>query len=502
MNFLILQKICKRKVINFNTLDFFLFIAATIFSIVVYSVFKIFYPYPNLTFDSYHYVKAAVDNVNVCNWPIGYPKFIRWLGYISHSANFVIGTQYFLLQCSFLYFFLFVRKYYKIGRISSIILFAFLFLNPIFIYACNHLLSDWLFTAFSIIWLVHLLKIIFKFRPYLVFSQSLLLFLIFTLRYNAIFYPLVSLIVFLIALIPIKWKVIGILLSMTLPLIFVEFTSKEWEKEVGVKQFSYASGWKIASNSLYMYEHVYKNDLRPIPLEFKELDEIVRKYFDNPHIHVDLLHADKEVTTGSFYMANMPSPLIRYMLSIKKTNNWTIESNTTAPFGPLFGKYGLFLIKRYPFAFSKYVVYPQTISYFLPFAENLKGYPPAFELQTDPYGVAAIKWFNLKTLYVPQKYMNLRASLLYPYPIIFCIIHLYCILVTLIYTILNGMKSDNLLLSKGIFIIIFICIMNFLFMIVTQTSELRYQFHVIIFELFIILFFVENFFMFLKKKPA
>ncbi|WP_343670052.1 hypothetical protein [Chitinophaga sp.] len=489
-----------KQITTYNTQNYYFSMIAITLSIVIYTIFKTFYPFPNLNFDSYYYVKAAVYNYNVCNWPIGYPKFIRWLGYISHSANFLVGTQYFLLNASFLYFFLFVRKYFGLGLVPSILLFIFLFLNPIFIFACNHLLSDWIYTAFSIIWALQLLLILFRFRPYLVFTQAILLFIIFTLRYNATYYPVIAILAILMARIYLKWKITGIILSILLPLIFIEFTSRAWEKEVGVKQFSYAGGWKIASNALYMYEHVYKNDTAPVPGKFRELDTRVRKYFDGPHVNVSLWYADKEITNGSFYMAVVPTPLMDYMLYKNGLKQWTLEFDKLAPFGVLYKEYGTYLIKKHPIAFFKYVVMPQTKSYLLPYPENLKENLPAFYLQTDDYGNIAAKWFGLYSLTIPEYYINLRTTLLSHQKGLFAFIHGFCLLLSISFLLARGIKHTEKTLLKGLAIITGICLLNFLFMIVTQTSELRYQFFVIVLELFLTLYFLESIYLIAINK--
>lgn len=495
------KKHVDKQIFRYNAPNFYFSVTAITLSIAIYIIFKTFYPYPNLTFDSYYYVKAAVLNYNVCNWPIGYPKFIRWLGYISHSANFLVAIQYFSLQASFICFFIFARQYYRLSLVTSLLLFIFLFLNPIFIFACNHLLSDWIYTAFSIIWVLQLLLILFNFKPYLIFTQAILLLIIYTLRYNAAFYPIIAILAILMARIQLKWKITGIILSILLPLVFIEFTSRVWEREVGVKQFSYAGGWKIASNALYMYEHVYKDDTVPVPAKFRELDNGVRTYFNNPHVNVNLWYADKEITNGSFYMAVIPTPLMDYMLYKNGLKKWTLDYDKLAPFGPFYKEYGTYLIRKHPMAFFKYVVLPQTKSYLLPYPENLKENLPAFHLQTDEYGKIARNWFGLTTLSIPNEYIDLRTKLLKNQMALFCFIHIICFIISACFFLAGGIKYTKKLLLKGLTIIIGICILNFLFMIVTQTSELRYQFFVIVLELFLCLYFLDSLYFIATNKP-
>jgi len=237
-------------------------------SVVLWTAFKLCYPYPNMVLDSYHYVQAAVSNADVNAWPIGYSKFIRLAGSVSHSPIFLVTLQYLLMQMALLFFFFSIRFFLNPTAWSSNFLFGFLFLNPIFIYTCNIILSDALFIALSIIWFTHLLWVIYTPRAYMIFTHALILLLTFTVRYNALYYPLAASLAFMLCRHSIWFKAGGILLQCLLLGIFILFTSYKMHSITGERQFTAFGGWKLANDALYMYEHVHDSRDQNIPEKF------------------------------------------------------------------------------------------------------------------------------------------------------------------------------------------------------------------------------------------
>lgn len=65
-----------------------LYIIATILlSFFIWIIFKLFYPYPFITIDSYYYIAAAYQNANAGSWPIGYSKFIQLVGLLCKYSD-------------------------------------------------------------------------------------------------------------------------------------------------------------------------------------------------------------------------------------------------------------------------------------------------------------------------------------------------------------------------------------------------------------------------------
>jgi len=127
-----------------------------------FTIFKIFYPFPDFISDSYSYIDTNMYDMGANLWPIGYSKFLMLIHGISHSHVFLIFSQYLLLEFSLIYFFISILYLYSPSRITQIILFIFLFFNPLFIYISNAVLSDALFASLSIIFLSQFLWMLHK----------------------------------------------------------------------------------------------------------------------------------------------------------------------------------------------------------------------------------------------------------------------------------------------------------------------------------------------------
>lgn len=430
---------------------------------------------------------------NAAGWPVGYSKFIKYFGYLSHSANVLVAFQYLITQLGFLLFFLSFRQFFLPGKVISLITFVFLFINPINIFGSNHILSDPLYIGISMIWVTQLLWIIFAFKPYMVITQALLLLLLFDLRYNALYFPILTTLAFLTARLKTQWKIAGISFTILLLGAFYQYTCLQMEKTVGVKQYAYSNGWKQASNSLYIYEHYYKSENLAIPDKFHELDSMVRNYFDHPHPDVSLYYPDQEITLGSFYMAVGGTPLVKYMQLKSGFTEWSLDFHKTAPYGPLYKSYGNYLILHHPIGYLQYVVAPHIKSYLSPYPEIFSLNPPAFELWMDnDHGKVARDWFNLTTLNVPDTYILTRSQILSFYPIIYNILHLVFILTLLSFIVLKGFISQKGPHFWALIILTTMCLGNFLFTVLSTTSVLRYQPAVIALELTLILYFIEH----------
>lgn len=458
-------------------------------SIISWMFFKHYYPYPFLTYDSYLYLDIAANNNTVSNWPIGYPKFIHLISSISNSSNLLVSIQFFILQLSLIIFFITIKVTFEIRNSLLILLFLLLFINPIFLFTSNHILSDPLFIAFTILWYSQLIWITKVGNNFVIIFNAITIFLAFIFRYNAIYYPLINILTIISSPVRSRLKLIAILLSILLPYIFIQYTKSEFEKISGIKQYSYISGWKLASNALYMYNHIYKTDLTPPPAKFKILDSLSRKYFnENQYNFFDLRYAGDDPTLGSWFIFKADAPLMEYLHYLKKDNQkqdeWkNLEARNMAPLGPYYNDYGYYMIRKYPLAYFKYIIYPDILSYLCPFPENLTNSYEPFSIWNNEQGDIARTTFNLSSVKIPGKFIKLRYNLLNEFPTIFTCIHLLYLFI-LLYFLLNILRrrlSANKMTIISILNII--CLTNFLFVILIHTSALRYEVFIIVLEI-------------------
>jgi len=458
-------------------------------SVVLLTVFKIFYPYPNLVLDSYYYIWAAATHSDVNAWPIGYSRFLRLVGLFTHSPLALVCIQYLFLELSLMILFFTLRFFFRLGNLTSSLLFVFFFVNPLLLYTGNLIMADTLFNGLSILWITQLLWIIYRPRPWMIFTHALLLFITFTVRYNALYYPVVATLVFLLSRQRVGWKLTGILLPLILLGAFVIQTNKRMEAYCGVKQFSSFGGWKLANDALFAYAHVPPGALDTVPVKFRMLDKYVRTYFRLSHDPADL--GDEDQHHGSPYMFGETSPLTAYMFRLYGVDSSSIlVFKKWSKLGPFYTAYGSYLVKKYPLYFVRWFVWPNLQRYAMPPREIYLTYTP-FVLRPDDLAPYAVSWFGLKTLMVKFAYIKFRWAILSPYPILFGLIHL-CFILSFVGFLLNkGWSRMGRPLNYCLLAMAFLWLCDFGFSLFAAAVVIRYQIFMVFLEFSFSLFFLE-----------
>jgi hypothetical protein len=454
---------------------------AAICSLTLFFVFKLFYPYPNMVMDSYVYIKAMAQNLGANSYPIGYSKFLQLFSLFSRSTTLLVWFQFLFLEFACLLLFFTLLYFFRPGKWACIVLFVFLFFNPLLFYVSNFIMADALFTTLSLLWLVQLIWIVGRPRPYMIIVHALILVLAFTIRYNALYYPIAASFVLLLSSLRPWLKVAGIAFQFALVGLFILYTSRQMEQLTGMRQFSPFGGWKMANNALYMYEHVSLERNDPVPAKFSRLDEMVRKNFHGIHVTDDLLDYFSR-PTGSLYMVDyQSSPLIHYMDEKYGTDTVFLNFKKWGPMGAYCGEYGSYLVRKYPIQYIRYFAWPNLIRYFTPPTE-IFWYPSPYYLRDDAIGQIASKWFRLRTLTVDQSYIDFRTSILAPYPIIIAIVHMIFVASLIGFFLFRGYRK----VTKPVFHIVLavVCawICDLCFSVTASAVVLRYQIFVMIFE--------------------
>jgi len=432
-------------------------------------LFKIEYPYPNFRGDSAAYIQAAFFNANATQWPVGYSKFLNFIHAISHLDTLLVSIQYALLELSALLF-LFTLKYFlNPGKVFFNILFAFTIFNPIFLHLGNYIMSDAIFISLSLLWITQLFWIIY--RPSLIqlFSQAILLFCLFTVRYNALFYPLVAALAFILS--PLRWKLkmAGITLSLVLIVLFVAFTENAFYKLNGVRQFSPFGGWQLANNALYMYYNIRPDGSDKTPAKFSELDSITRKSFQL--IEKEGLMYNHQQIRDFFIWDTVNSPLWQYKRY--KYKNYTLQDNyfRWSSMGPIFSAYGNYLIQKHPIEYLKFFVLPNTANFFLPQIADLNYYNQG----TDRIINVEALWFDYKYLKLTRTPKSYELNIISPYPFIIGFFNILFLLSITFYVFLKGYKFAERKLNNTIILISGFWLLNFCFSVSASTIEIRYQ---------------------------
>jgi hypothetical protein len=432
--------------------------------IIQFAIFKYLYPFANYIHgDSFVYLDAAYENLTINFFPIGYSKFLRLVSVFAKPDLMLASVQYLLIQCSTLFLLFTIFYFYIVGRVTQTILLCFMVFNPIFLYLGNMVSSDGLFLALSITWFTLLLWIIYKPSNQIIWWHAIVLFLAFTVRYNAFIYPFITLLAFGLSKLSLKKKLFGLGLGFLLFGWFVGLNMFQHKKLTGYWQYSPFSGWLLANNALFAYQEVDSADREPVPIKFHVLDNMVRDFYDRqPHLQFE--------KDGAAYMWTPQLPLMQYHFSLIKKNSSSTYSKYWASLGPLYSSYGSYIIKKYPMHFLRYFVWPNSRKYFAPPIEYLGRY----NLGLPTVRESAVKWFGYTNNQVKTRIKSGKASILIPYPYLVSITNLIMLLMLLSYLLLKGWQYSSSF-YKTILLASFVWVMNAGFNIFTCTAALRFQ---------------------------
>ena len=432
-------------------------------------VFKFLYPYASfINGDSYVYLQTAYYNWDINTYPIGYSRFLRLVSVFTKSDTFLVVLQYLILQASIMYFVFTLFYFYKPSKLVKILLFGFMLLNPAFLYLSNYVSSDAFFLSLSIIWFTQLLWIMYRPTNGLIILNALILFIAFTVRYNALYYPLIAGVSYLLTRKKIFIKLAGFAIGLALIAGFVQFTSNKYYELAGKRQFSPFTGWQMANNAMYAYRYVDSNKVKPLPKKFQQLDVAVRTYFDTTR---DLQkHPEENLMASTMYMWDPRSPLQKFMDKRFKKDTAAGPIKKWATMAPLFADYGKTLIKEYPVEFAKYYLWPNTLKYYTPPVEFLESYSTGI----DSVQPIAQVWFGYKSNKLKTYFKDYKVSVLNFFPILVGIMNVVFLLGALSFLFLQGYRQYPLL-KHALILIVCLWAVNFSFSVFASPIALRFQ---------------------------
>ncbi|WP_223151665.1 hypothetical protein [Chitinophaga varians] len=421
--------------------------------------------------DSYQYLISASQNRLIDIYPIGYPKFLRLFSVFSSSAVCLVVFQYVFVQTGIvlllftLYYFLALPKWVKISLLVCMVL------NPIFLFMANYVSSDALFLGLSIYWILILIWILNRPSWRLIIGHAVVIALAFIVRYSALFYPAVSLVIFLLCNAGIRQKITGVFLMAILIGVFIGMTGIQYKKITGEFQFSPFSGWQLANNAIYAYKFVRKENRRDLPPKFKDLDKDVRNYIDSTR---DLARFPMEtLRANTFYMWIPNSPLRIYMNHGLKADSSDAENfRRWAKVGPLYGEYGREIIKAYPEVFLGTFAKTNFIKYYSPPVEFLGLY--GFSNDTIP-GIAK-SWFGYSKSddKIIGEYSKKTVRLFSFFPIVWGVMIALFVVMSTSFVFLGVKKDDRMLYNIWILFTTYL-LCNIVFSVFASAIALRFQ---------------------------
>lgn len=444
---------------------------AAIVAVVQFSVFKYFYPFASYIHgDSFVYLSAAAQNLDVDTHLIGYPRFLRLFSVFSNSDTVLTAFQYLVAQASGLFFLFTLFYFHPIGRTIQYILVGFMVINPMFLYMANMVSSDCLFMSLSLTWFTLLLWLIHRPSIRIILWHTLVIAFAFMVRYNALVYPAIAILAFLLARLSWRKKVIGILAPAVLCGLFILYTGNKYSELTGIWQFSPFSGWQAANNAMYTYRYVDSIDRKPVPAKFRVLDSMIRNYFDT---HRDIKkYPLEDVKASTFYMWSAGMPLYDYREKVFRDRKDSTASDLKrwVTMGPLYKEYGTYILKQYPLQYAQYFIWPNFIKYYAPPAEFLEFYNGGY----DSVHPRAVTWFRYSSDKIHSRIKDPRAYPLEVYPILTGIMNVVLVCCLACYIWLGGWRQQNNF-NRTVLLVTITWLLNAVFTIVSSPAAIRLQ---------------------------
>jgi len=440
--------------------------------VLQFAIFKYLYPFASYIHgDSFSYINAAYENMTINTYLVGYSKFLRLVSIFAKPDYILVAIQYMLIQNSVLFLLFTIFYFYKPGLVAKIFLLCFMVLNPLFLHLANMVSSDGLFLSLSSIWFTLLLWIIHKPSNKIIIWQSVVLFLAFTVRYNALIYPIITVLAFSLSKLPMMKKIAGIGLGFILCGSFVVFTMWRYKQLTGYWQYSPFSGWQLANNSMYMYKHIRDSDRKPVPSKFNELDTMIRHFLDN-NTRIGATTFPIELNEAStVYMWSPGMPLMNYRNKLfQKREPRASEFKKWSSMGPFYKEYGSYLIKNNLWNYVLYFASYNARKYYAPPVEFLQDY----NSNNDEVSLQTKEWFGYKSTKVRIRMDNKRTWILNFYPILSGIINLI-MLFGLAYYLLLKRWHHNSIFKKTIILAGSVWLINAGFTIFASSAALRFQ---------------------------
>jgi hypothetical protein len=344
-----------------NKYQLLVFLAAYI---VIYFILISMYPYPAGISDSGSYVRAAADNTPDTYRPFGYSKFLIGIHGISSSIHFLVFIQFFINAVCTLILLFTIKYLFPVKRKFVFYLFALLaIVSPLILYLSNSVLSDSLFTSLTMLWIAAGIWMVYctgyseKIISFLV--HALLLYFLINIRYTGLVYVAVSVLIVFFSFdrkkIWIPASLIIILLLM-LYLIYNKQKSRTYDL-VHVDTFSGFSGWQKASNAMNCVPYV---DINLAQIRDKKVREFTRFT-----LQFDTLLIMNSKPSAKYLWDNR-LPLKQYCIHEAQRTQTPYIFQWNYLGANVYGKFGSYIMRKYPFAFARHYFLPNCRLIFYP----------------------------------------------------------------------------------------------------------------------------------------
>jgi hypothetical protein len=431
-------------------------------------LFKAYYPYADFFTDSYSYIETAAQGDAVGYRPLGYSVFLRLVHAISISDTAVVTLQYALVQGACLGLIATLVKRYAIPAAAARVVLAGILFNLPILYLCNYISSDALFLGLSLIWLTVLTGLLREPSWGRLCLQLVLLFVIFNLRYVALFYPAVAALCFLLlrGKGSVAFKLTGVLCSIAVVIACASWIKRVNYRETGAATFSAFSGWQIANNVLNMYPFIDADTVGLPTPECRELAGDIGNYFARmgPALRA------KGAASTTEYMWLHSSPLHQFMDSLRRRQR-TDYFRAWNRVAPIFSQYSYAVIRRHPMAYMRYYGWPSAESFFLAPLDVFAVYNEG-HATVDP---VACSWFGYANNRLRVWSARVQAKLLAPMPWIGLLLYILFPVTALLFLWSGRCRASHPLFTGALELVAAYLLANTIFSIFASPSVFRYQ---------------------------
>ena len=456
------------------------FLSALSIGIIYFIVLRLVYPIPSYYSDSFTWVGAAQSGQPVTFRPVGYSKLMIFFKSFSTSDVALIAAQFFTNLVVNLFLFFTCLYFFEFKRGFRILLFCLLIINPFYAFYSNYISSDPFFCCFSVLWFTLLIWILHKPTWLLLVAQLIVLAALFELRYNAIFFPVISALAVVLSKQSVAKKVISIAVSVIIIVAIVAATTYVTKKFTGTKTFSAFSGWQLANDALHVMQHKRIDTSKIKDKEIKQLTNFTQNF----------LEVNKKAFPDSgataVFMWHINSPLKKYMkvYDPKSKSYFKIWNEL----GPVYSKFGRTIILQNPVSYVRHFVLPNVRAYFFPPLEIYETYME----DRDTIAAVAQKFYQYKSNKTPPHRPALYAAIFNPTLYLFIAVNIFFIVFGIEYFFSKRYKSKPLLYNQTLLCFTAFYLANFFFIVLLAPSVFRYHIFILTLSFPIILYLVQE----------
>ena len=446
-------------------------------------IFKWIYPYMDITPDSESYLTAAAYHLQADLWPVGYSRILELQHSLLRSETGLMAFQYLCLQAGAFFLYFTILYMLRPGKLFTYGAWLFLLINPLFLYLSNYIITEALFLALGFTWFALLLWVRYKPGTLVFLLHGVVLAVAFTMRYNAMFFPVVALGAILPARAAAWKKVYAIALPLVLIGAFIWYTSYQTYKLTGVRKFSVFSGWQLANNAMYMLPYI-AYDTTGLPAHLQGLHRYAHQFVKSKLFNPE----EATLPAGAYYMWTQNGPLKVMLASYMKKHKVTDSYTGWARVSDAYSDYGKFLIKKHPLAFATHFWLPNVVEYLRPGTEMI-GNSNRNKIGTP--GVMR-QWFRNTPVLINDRFPQLQPFLMSKYTFLFIFLQLAFIEEIIRFIYLKRHKYVALIFNQVMALFVTFQLVHFCFSTLAAPVVLRYQAMLIVLLAFGVLLLIEK----------